>query len=243
MKKTRIVVLLALTALLSLSTGAFAASKLTEIKAYLNGSIKFRLDGQPWRPLDDKGKEVLPITYNGTTYLPLRVISNALDVPVAWDSATQTISIRESANLNLYSPKVKTDFWSEKSYDVIDKKQLVFGGKQYNGAFAFAAENVGLGWYEGSPHVKFDFGQKYNKLHLVVYAQSAMKMRVLNGSNQQLTEEITLEEGRVTELDVDLQGSQYAYVSAYDASNTAAKPLLYVIKDSYVSTDKIQQPK
>ncbi|TCZ75080.1 hypothetical protein E0485_19015 [Paenibacillus albiflavus] len=235
MKKTRVILLLVITALLSLSAGAFAASNLTEIKAYLNSGIKFRLDGKPWSPLDDKGKEVLPISYNDTTYLPLRVIANALDIPITWEGSTQTIGLRESSNLTLYSKEVKVDNWSEKFYDVVDKKQLVFGNHQYDGAYAFTAENVGLGWYEGSPYLKFNFGQKYNTLHLTLYSPSAMKIRVLNGDDQQLTKEISLEADRVTELDVDLQGSQYALVSAYDATNQAEKPLLYILKDSYAT--------
>lgn len=239
MKKSRVILLLVITAMFSLSTGAFAASNLTEIKAYLNAGINFRLDGKAWHPLDGNGKEVLPITYNGTTYLPLRVIANALDVPITWDGSTQTVGIRESSNLTLYSKDVKVDYWSEKFYDVIDKKQLVFGNHPYDGAYAFTAENVGLGWYEGSPYLKIDFGKKYKTLHLVLYSPSSMKIRVLNGDKQQLTQEISLEANRVTELDVDLQNSQYAFVSAYDATNQAEKPLLYVLKDSYVTTAAI----
>lgn len=71
---------------------------------------------------------------------------------------------------------------------------------------------------------------------LILYSPSSMKIRVLNGNNQQLSEEISLEADRVTELDVDLQSSQYALVSAYDAANQAEKPLLYILKDSYVTT-------
>jgi len=236
MKKTRVILLLVITAMLSLSAGAYAASNLTEIKAYLNSGIKFRLDGKPWLPLDDNGKQVLPITYNGTTYLPLRVVANAFDIPITWEGSTQTVGMRESSNLTLYSKEVKVDNWSEKFYDVVDKKQLVFGNHQYDGAYAFTAENVGLGWYEGSPNLKFNFGKKYNTLHLILYSPSSMKIRVLNGSNQQLMGEFSLEADKVTELDVDLQGSQYAVVSAYDAALQSEKPLLYVLKDSYVTT-------
>jgi len=57
---------------------------------------------------------VLPITYNGTTYLPLRAIANAFDTPITWEGSTQTIGMRESANLTLYSKEVKVDNWSEK---------------------------------------------------------------------------------------------------------------------------------
>ena len=242
MKKTRVILLLVITAMFSLSAGAFAAGNLKEIKAYLNSELKFRLDGKSWRPVDDKGKEVLPITYNGTTYLPLRVVANAFDIPIDWEGTTQTVLIRESSNLTLYSKDVKVDNWSEKFYDIVDKKQLVFGNRQFDGAYAFTAENVGLGWYEGSPNLKINFGKPYNTLHLVLYSPSSMKIRVMNGSNQQLTEEISLEANKVTELDVDLKGSQYAVVSAYDATLQAEKPLLYVLKDSYATTEKIPAP-
>ncbi|RKP48018.1 hypothetical protein D7Z26_22725 [Cohnella endophytica] len=238
MKKKGLILLFVATALLSLSTGAFAASNINEIKAILNKDIKFVKNGSSWRPTDDRGSQVLPIVYNGTTYLPLRVIADAFQIPVKWNAASQTIELGEGNGqidvTTFFSKDVKVDFWSEKSYDVIDKKQLVFEGKTYNGAYAFTAENVGLGWYDGSPNAKFNFGKKYNTLHLALYAESAMKIRVLNANNQQLSKEMSLEEGKVTEIDIDLQGSQYAIVSAYDAQNQAVKPLLYILKDSYV---------
>lgn len=244
MKKISVILLLVATALLVFSAGAFAATKVTAIKAFLNGDIKFLKDGEDWRPKDDRGQEVLPISYNGTIYLPLRVIANAFNVPVSWEGSTQTVKFGEGSTVtNLFSKQVKAEFWSEKSYDIVDKKQLVFEGKQYNGAYAFSAENVGLGWYEGSPNLQLDFGKKYETLHLVMIGQSAMKVRVLNENKQQLAEEISLEEGKVTEIDIDLQGSQQAFISAYDAANQAEKPLLYILKDSYVKSDPLQTPR
>ena len=188
MKKTSLVLLLLATALFSLSAGAFAAGKTTAIKAFLNGDIKFVKDGEAWTPKDDRGQETLPISYNGTIYLPLRVIANAFDVPVSWEGSSQTVKFGAGSIVtNLYSKQVKAEFWSEKYEDVVDQKQLVFEGKTYQGAYAFAAENVGLGWYEGSPNVKLDFGKKYETPHLLLVGQSAMKVRVLNANNQQLT--------------------------------------------------------
>jgi len=37
------------------------------------------------------GNPVYPIIYNGTTYLPIRAVSNMLDIPVAWDATTKTV--------------------------------------------------------------------------------------------------------------------------------------------------------
>ena len=142
MKRISVVLLLIATAVFCLATGAFAASNLTDIKAFLNGEVKFIKDGVKWHPKNDKGNEVLPITYNGTTYLPLRVIADAFDIPVGYDSQTKTILLGEGAsdNVTLYAKQMKTEYSASAFFDVIDKKQLVFGGHQYNGAFAVTAE-------------------------------------------------------------------------------------------------------
>lgn len=77
----------------SMTVGAFAAENLTEIKAYLNASLKFNLDGELWSPKDIEGNDVLPITYNGTTYLPVRSSAEALGLSVGWDDTTQTVTL------------------------------------------------------------------------------------------------------------------------------------------------------
>jgi hypothetical protein len=229
MKRVTVIFMLIATALFCLATGAYAASNLTAIKAYLNGDVKFLMDGANWRPTDDKGIEVLPITYDGATYLPLRVFANAFDIPVSYDVASKTILLGESSALNLNAKQVTTEYTGSEWHDVIDKKQLVFGGHQYNGAFAFAASS------NESYNFKINFGQKYSSLHLIILAKDNMKIKVYNGDKQQLSDEISLVEGEVKEVDVDLQGSQYAAVYAYGYDTTKSNyPLVYILKESSV---------
>lgn len=73
------------------AVGAYAASNLEEIRAYLNRGISFEIKGNAWIPTDSSGTPAPPITYDGTTYLPLRVIANALDVPVDYDASTNKV--------------------------------------------------------------------------------------------------------------------------------------------------------
>jgi hypothetical protein len=228
MKKMTVIILLIVTALFCLVTGAFAASNLTTIKAYLNGDVKFLKDGENWRPTDNKGNEVLPITYNGATYLPLRVIANAFNIPVGYDDPTKTILLGETTGTTLYSKQVKTEYSAANFFDVIDKKQLIFGGKQYNGAFAVSASS------SENYYLKIDLGQKYSTLHLIMVGKATMKFKVYNGNKQQLSDEISLVEGEVTEVDVDLQGSQYAVIYPYTNDYANDYPLAYILKDSYV---------
>ncbi|MCD9021822.1 stalk domain-containing protein [Cohnella silvisoli] len=234
MRRISMVLLLVVTALFCLATGAYAASKITAIKAFLDGDIKFVKDGVNWQPTDSKGNEVLPITYNGTTYLPLRVIADAFNIPVKYDGRAKTISlgntegVSDNQNVTLYAKQMKTEYSASAYYDVIDKKQLVFGGHQYNGAFAVTASSSEI------YYLKVDFGQKYNSLHLIMVGKANMKFKVYNGDKQQLTDEISLVEGEVKEVDVDLQGSQFATIYTYGADTSNGYPLVYILKDSYV---------
>jgi hypothetical protein len=230
MKKTSVILLLIVTAIFSLTTGVFAAGKLTAIQAFLNGEVKFLKDGVNWRPTDDKGNEVLPITYLGKTYLPLSVIAGAFNIPVSYDGAKKTVIIGQTdVQTTLYGKQIKTQYSSSDFFDVIDKKQLIFGGTQYNGAFAVGSSS------SESYNVSIDFGQKYSTLHLILVAKANMKVKVYNKDKQQLSEEISLVEGEVKEVDVDLQGTDgviiYPYTSDYNSNDY---PLTYVLKDSFL---------
>ena len=55
--------------------------------------IKIILDGATITPKDANGNVVEPFIIDGTTYLPVRALSNALGFDVGWDNATSTVSI------------------------------------------------------------------------------------------------------------------------------------------------------
>jgi hypothetical protein len=77
---------------------AFASGKLTNINVF-QGGIKLFVDGKLTVPTDSDGKVVEPFIYDGTTYLPLRALSNALtnnQKPVSWDSNTLSIYVGQA---------------------------------------------------------------------------------------------------------------------------------------------------
>ena len=53
--------------------------------------IKITLDGEEVIPKDAAGGIVEPFTIDGTTYLPVRAIGNALGLGVDWDGTTNTV--------------------------------------------------------------------------------------------------------------------------------------------------------
>lgn len=93
MKKKIFVILTAcLVVFSSISLGATASSLLVDIHAYLNKEVKITLNGAPWQP--KRGDTVqYPITYNGSTYLPVRAIAEALEIPIRWEEETRTVHI------------------------------------------------------------------------------------------------------------------------------------------------------
>jgi len=58
-------------------------------------NISIYLDGVKIEPKDANGKTVEPFIYNGTTYLPVRAIGEAIGKKVSWDDATKSVYLGE----------------------------------------------------------------------------------------------------------------------------------------------------
>lgn len=72
----------------------FAAGIRKTITAYV-GDIDIYVDNVLKIPTDANGNRVEPMIYDGTTYLPVRAISNMLGEDVTWDGDTRSIYIGE----------------------------------------------------------------------------------------------------------------------------------------------------
>jgi hypothetical protein len=92
-----LVTLLSLLLAISVMLNVASAASLVEIKAYLNNEIKIMLNGKLFEPKLADGTKVVPITYNGTTYLPLRAISEAVGLETSWDGNTKTVYLGEKS--------------------------------------------------------------------------------------------------------------------------------------------------
>lgn len=81
------------------SVGVYAGSNLPQIQAYLNNKVGIFVNNSEFKPVDDKGNRQYPITYNNSTYLPVRAVSEALGVPIQYDQATNRILIGNSTGV------------------------------------------------------------------------------------------------------------------------------------------------
>lgn len=65
--------------------------------------IKIEMNDKKITPLDANGNIVEPFAINGTTYLPVRAVGNAMGLNVDWDGATSTVKLTgESDQRELY---------------------------------------------------------------------------------------------------------------------------------------------
>ena len=78
------------------STCLYAGTKLQPITANLNYGLTVAKDNQVVDLGYINGEKVVPITYNDTTYLPVRAISNALGVSVDWNGDYQCVLLNGS---------------------------------------------------------------------------------------------------------------------------------------------------
>ena len=91
--------------------GIAAAASRTETIDVIFRNIRIVIDGEEFIPKDVSGKIVEPFIYNGTTYLPVRAVSQALGMDVDWDNDASTVYIISEAQDNIdvpMSPEVRS---------------------------------------------------------------------------------------------------------------------------------------
>jgi hypothetical protein len=82
-----------------LTATVFATPVAKNAQLFFN-NIKIFVDDVSVTPKDAQGNVVEPFIYNGTTYLPVRAVSNALGKNVEWDGKTSSVYIGKHNNAN-----------------------------------------------------------------------------------------------------------------------------------------------
>lgn len=105
-------------AIMLCSVPAYASSTKKEVKAVYN-NIKIYVDGARVIPKDVNGNIVDPFIIDGTTYLPVRALANALGQGVEWNQETSTVIIGGEAEIPSSGPSLAPT-GEDKGYTSID---------------------------------------------------------------------------------------------------------------------------
>ena len=117
--------------LASVAIGATVyAANLTKKIDVLYDDIRISSNNIEFMPVDEQGSQVEPFIYEGTTYLPVRAVSEALGKNVSWDSETKTVMVTDNEDIEYSKIAIRNFFklFSEKRYD--EFSEGVFGMKE-----------------------------------------------------------------------------------------------------------------
>lgn len=147
----------------TLLTGSLVFAKTgTETIEALYNNIKIYVDGVKIDSKDVNGNAVEPFIYNGTTYLPVRAVGEAIGKQVSWDGETQSVYLGEKPGDVQYlmdvCPPYRTQQYDE--YTLVNGKSFSMSGKKYTNGF-FISNNWGTGGY-----AIFNLNGKYNSITL-----------------------------------------------------------------------------
>ncbi|MCW3795059.1 copper amine oxidase N-terminal domain-containing protein [Paenibacillus sp. LS1] len=176
MNKKLIIALSSFTLLGGMAIGAGAAPILEKITANLNWGINYNISGKAWSPVDQNGKKLAAITYNNTTYLPVRSVGEALGVAVDYNGSSQTLTLGEKSDTTpITSEKIVTDY---SSYVTKDKQFTVQQEKDYISGVIM--KQINSADKEFNIHTE----GKYQKLEVSVFpvdVKTDISVRILDG--------------------------------------------------------------
>ena len=118
-----------------LVTGIGYAANTTTLYDVLVEGVKIVVDGQKINPTDANGNSVEPIIYNGTTYLPVRAVANALGKAVYWDGPNYTVYLGNMDGKLEYPTVMLKDLTSISNRPQITSKLTDNYGNNYGSAF------------------------------------------------------------------------------------------------------------
>lgn len=147
---------LAAVVLFSSLGSAYAAVNLEPINAFFNNGVSFVLNGEAWQPKDTDGAPMKAIHYEGSNYLPVRAIAEALKIPISYDPENQLIYIgsKPAAETPIFAMPMEID----NIYAILtrEKAETLVKNKQYQ-------EVLKIDQYAD---VEFTLDRKYKRLVL-----------------------------------------------------------------------------
>ena len=126
-------------------------------------NIKIYMDGELVEPKDANGQTVEPFVYNGTTYLPVRAVSNAIGKDVSWDGVEKVVYLgaKPGSTENWLDVCGPYQYRNGTEYLLSDNKYFTMSGKKYTNGFT-------LGQWDSNAEALFNLNGKYNTLSFTV---------------------------------------------------------------------------
>ena len=228
MKKTLRILALVLACVFLAGASVFAAGSTytKDITASYPG-ITLVVDGITVVPKDANGNVVEPFIYQGTTYLPVRAVGEALGMTVSWDGTTKTVYIGNVPGEDIYLLDVCPPY--EKTYGFKTPNQFEMMGRTYGHGFTM---------YEEKDHYAiFNLNGEYNSLEFDLGHVDGTSMKdgkfeiyldgeyyqTIEGSSNMLVTHVTIQLKYAMQLKIIGTHERYSDLPTYGFANAVLK--------------------
>ena len=202
------------------SSVAFAADE--SLKGVLKNTAKFivnQVDKTPANNLYNNGKTNVPssLIYEGTTYVPIRLVSNMLEVPIEWDGKNKTVLVGNS----VYSGKYLTDLPPSKIDSTVEiDKSLSVDGQSYNKSL-----RISTGLENG---ITYNLNGQYEELTFIFAGGDGASgnLKITDENDKALYESAVPSNSKGYEAKVDLKGALSITISYVSIRSSYSKLLL-----------------
>jgi hypothetical protein len=96
LKKKVSVFTVVVVAIVSLSIGVFADNAMIKIQGYIDKGMTLTYNEEILELTDAQDGTIYPVLIEGSTYLPVRAISEVVGLEVGWDGDTRTVSLTDA---------------------------------------------------------------------------------------------------------------------------------------------------
>ncbi|WNR45789.1 lamin tail domain-containing protein [Paenibacillus roseipurpureus] len=211
------------------ATAVYAAEN-TKIDVYFK-NLRYMFDGVEKKPSGSKG-----FIYDGTTYVPLRFIGEALGKEVSWQSETETVWIGQQPKQESLATKdsngtsltdlsvskqdeassLAINSWNAGGYNTAKSKTFTINGKSYTtGLGLYLHNNPYPPYYRIGGTATFNISGKYTRLTgLVGAAESTLSgtaegtLKIIGDGKELLVISGIFADQAPKQVDVDLTGVQ-----------------------------------
>lgn len=149
--------MLTMALLVGLMAPAVAASNQKNIT--VTTGVPIYVDGVQMKPTDANGKPVETFLYNGTTYVPLRAVSQYLGKAVKWDGNTRRVYIGEIPDGKQYLMDVCPSYQNHYFYKP-SEGYVTMAGRKYSNSFWLGRDS----WNPSGGWALFNLDGAYNTL-------------------------------------------------------------------------------
>ena len=178
------------TVLIMILTTTVFGAQISKAVTAVYRDIKVMINGEEITPKDASGNPVEPFIVDGTTYLPVRAISDAVGYDVAWDDKTNTVKLtakaaeekndttEEESDIEYYKPYSTVPDFGVFSNQKLSKTNSGVANEYYYSDYIYDkfSEQTMSDYYDLLGSCGFVYDHFFDDLSLFVYKKDNVKI-------------------------------------------------------------------